>query len=89
MSWTIAHKNSHKCVKPRVLTRRLESCNGGHAAPESSGDPKAMDYSSQKQPEMRETARVDEAARVMYQGHAAPESSRDPNVMDYSPQKQP
>ena len=46
----------------------LESCNEGHEASKSSRDPKNVDYSPRKRPEMLEITSFDEAARVMYQG---------------------
>ena len=46
----------------------LESCTGGHGASKSSRDPKNVDYSPRKRPEMREITSFDDAARVMYRG---------------------
>ena len=45
----------------------LQSCTGGHGASKSSLDPKTVDYSPQKRPEMLEIMSFDDAARVMYQ----------------------
>ena len=42
----------------------LESCNGGQKALKSSRDPKIMDYSLRKRPEMPEILSFDDAARV-------------------------
>ena len=58
----------------------LESFTGGHGASKSSPDPKTVDYSPQKQPEMHEITSFDDAARVMYRGsrgieiHPGPEN---------------
>ena len=46
----------------------LESCTGGHGASKSSGDPKTVDYSPRKRPEMLEITSFDDAARVVYRG---------------------
>ena len=46
----------------------LDSYTGGHGASKSSRDPKTMDYSPRKWPEMLEIMSFDDAARVMYQG---------------------
>ena len=46
----------------------LESCIGGHGALKSSRDPKTVDYSPEKRPEMLEIMSFDDAARVMYRG---------------------
>ena len=46
----------------------LESCTGGHGASKSSRDPKTVDYSPRKRPEMREVRSFDDATRVMYRG---------------------
>ena len=46
----------------------LESCTGGHGASKSSRDPKTVDYSPRKRPEMLEITSFDDAARVMYRG---------------------
>ena len=67
----------------------LESCTGGHGASKSSRDPKTVDNSPRKQPEMREITSFNDAARVMYRGHGAPKSSRDLKTVDYSPRKWP
>ena len=50
----IAHENSQKCPESRVFTMSLESCTGCHGALKSSRDPKFVDYSSRKRPEMTE-----------------------------------
>ena len=63
----IAHENGQKCLKSRFLTMPLQSCTGGHGASKSSRDPKNMDYSPRKQPEMLEITSFDNAARVVYQ----------------------
>ena len=74
----------------RVLTMPLESCTGGHGALKSSRDPKTVDYSPRKRPEMREIMSFDDATRVVYRGvHGAPKSSRNPKTVDYSPRKRP
>ena len=65
----------------------LESCIGGHGASKSSRDPKTVDYSPRKRPEMREITSFDDATSVVYRGHGASKSSRDPKTVDYSPQK--
>ena len=66
--WTIAHENGQECSKSRVLTMPLESCTRGHGASKSSRDPKTVDYSPRKRPEMLEITSFDDAARVVYQG---------------------
>ena len=43
----------------------LESCTGGHGASKSSRDPKNMDNSPRKRPEMLEIMSFDEAIRVV------------------------
>ena len=53
--WTKAHENGQKCPKSRVLMMPLESCTGGHKGTKSSRDPKIMEYSLPKRPEMPET----------------------------------
>ena len=65
----------------------LESCTGGHGASKSSRDPKTVDYSPRKWPEMREIMSINDTARVVYRGHGASKSSRDMKTVDYSPQK--
>ena len=65
----------------------LDSFTGGHGASKSSRDPKTVDYSPRKRPEMREIMSSNDAARVVYRGHGASKSSRDPKTVDYSPQK--
>ena len=46
----------------------LDSYTGGHGASKSSRDPKTVDNSPGKRPEMLEIMSFDDAARVMYQG---------------------
>ena len=46
----------------------LESCTRGHGASKSYRDPKTVDYSPRKWPEMREITSFDDAARVVYRG---------------------
>ena len=65
---TIAHENGQKCPKSLVLTMPLESCTGGHGASKSSRDPKTIDYSPRKRPEMPEIMSFDDASRVVYWG---------------------
>ena len=65
----------------------LDSYTGGHGASKSSKDPKTVDYSPRKQPEMRQITSFDDATRVMYRGHGALKFSRDLKTMDYSPRK--
>ena len=67
----------------------LESCTGGHGASKSSREPKNVDYSPRKRPEMREITSFNDAARVGYRGHGALKFSRDLKTMDYSPRKWP
>ena len=66
--WTIAQENGQKFPKSRVLTMPLESYTGGHGSSKSSRDPKNVDYSPQKRPEMLEVMSFDDAARVVYRG---------------------
>ena len=68
---------------------QLESCTRGHGASKSSRDPKTMDYSPRKRPEMREITSFNDAARVVYLGHGALKFSWDLKTMDYSPRKWP
>ena len=42
--------------------------NGGHRASKSSQDPKTVDYSPRKRPEMPEITSFDDAVRVVYRG---------------------
>ena len=65
----------------------LESCAGGHGASKSSRDPKTVDYSPRKQPEMLEIMSFDAAARVMYRGSRGIEILPGPKTVDYSPRK--
>ena len=67
----------------------LESCTGDHGASKSARDPKTVDYSPRKQPEMLEITSFDDAARVMYRGSQGIEIHRDPKTVDYSPRKRP
>ena len=46
----------------------LESCTEGHGASKSSRDPKTVDYSPGKRPEILEITSFDDAARVVYRG---------------------
>ena len=46
----------------------LDSYTGGHGASKSSRDPKTVDNSPGKRPEMLEITSFDDAARVMYRG---------------------
>ena len=46
----------------------LESCTGGHGASKSFRDPKNVDYSPGKWPEMREITSFDDATKVVYRG---------------------
>ena len=64
----IAHENGKKCPKSQVFIMPLESCTGGHGVLKSSRDPKTMDYSPQKRPEMPEIRSFDDASRVVYRG---------------------
>ena len=66
--WTTAHENDQKCLKSRVLTMPLESCTGGHRASKSSQDPKIVDNSPRKRPEMLKIMSFYVAARVVYRG---------------------
>ena len=45
----------------------LESCTEAHGASKASRDPKTVDYSPRKLPEMREITSFDEVDRVVYQ----------------------
>ena len=67
----------------------LESCTGGHGASKSSGDPKTVDYSPGKRPEIVKIISVDDAARVVYRGSRGIEILLRPKKVDYSPQKRP
>ena len=46
----------------------IESCTGGHGVSKSSWDPKNVDFSPRKRPEMLEITSFDDAARVVYRG---------------------
>ena len=85
----VAHENGQKCSKSRVLTMPLESCTRGHGASKSSRDPKTMDCSPGKRPEMPQIMSFDDAARVMYRGSRGIEIHPDPKTVDYSPRKRP
>ena len=67
----------------------LESCTEGHRASKSSRDPKNVDYSQRKRPEMLEITSFDDAARVLYRGSQGIEILPDPRNVDYSPRKRP
>ena len=67
----------------------LESCSGGHGASKSSRDPKTVDYSPRKRPEMREITSFDDVARVLYRGSRCIEILPGHENMDYSPRKWP
>ena len=66
--WTIAHEIGQKCPKSRVLTMPLESCTEGHRASKPYRDPKIVDYSPRKRPEMPEIPSFDDVSRVVYWG---------------------
>ena len=65
--WTIAHENGQKYEKSRVLAKPLESCTRCHGVSKTPREPKTVDYSPRKLPEMREITSFDNAARVVYQ----------------------
>ena len=67
----------------------LESCTVGHRASKSSRDPKSVDDSPRKRPEMPKITSFDDVARVVYRGSRGIESSRDLKTVDYSPPKRP
>ena len=67
-TWTIADENVQKCPKSQVFTMLLESWTGGHGASKSSQDPKNVDYSPRKRPEMPEITSFHDAAGVVYRG---------------------
>ena len=67
----------------------LESCIGGHGASKSSRDPKTVDYSPRKRPEMLESRVLTMTVESGNGGHGASKSSRDPKAVDYSPRKRP
>ena len=67
----------------------LESCTGGHGASKSSWDPKSVDYSPRKRPEMLESRILTMPVESCTGGHGASKSSRDPKTVDYSPRKWP
>ena len=62
----------------------LESCTGGHGASKSSRDPKTVEYSPRKRPEMLEITSFDDAARVVCRGatgHRNPPRTRKPRTI--------
>ena len=65
----------------------LQSCTGGHGESKSSRDPKTVDYSPRKRPEMHEIMSFDDAARVVYQGSRGIEILPGPKTVDNSPRK--
>ena len=67
----------------------LESCTVGHRVSKSARDPKIVDYSARKRPEMPKITSFDVALELCSGGHRASKSSRDPKVVDYSPRKRP
>ena len=67
----------------------LESCIGGHGTLKSSWDPKIVDYSPQKRPEMLEIMSFTMLLKSCIGGHGASKSSRDQKNVDYSPRKRP
>ena len=67
----------------------LESCTWGDGASKSSWDPKTVDYSPRKWPEMREITSFDDAARIVYRGSRGIEIFPGPKNVDYSPRKRP
>ena len=67
----------------------LESYTRGHGASKSSRDPKTVDCSPRKRPEMREIMSFDDDASVMYRGHGASKFSQELKTVDYSPRKWP
>ena len=87
--WTIAHENGQECPKSRVFTMPLEPCTWGHGALKSSRDPKTMDYSPRKRPEMPEIASFFDTTRVVYRGSRGFEIFPGPKNVDYSPRKRP
>ena len=64
--WTIAHENGQKCPESRVLATPLESCTEGYRASKCSLEPKTVDQSPRKRPEMPEISSFKDAARVVY-----------------------
>ena len=67
----------------------LESCTGCHGEPKSSRDPKTVEYSPRKRPEMPEITSLTMPLESCTGGHGASKFSRDPKTMDYSPRKRP
>ena len=67
----------------------LESCTGGHGASKSSRDPKTVDCSPGKRPEMPEIMSFDDAARVMHRESRGVEILPGLKTVDYSPRKRP
>ena len=66
-----------------------ESCSGGHEASKSSREPKTVDYSRRKLPEMPEITSFDDAAGFVYRGSRGVEILPVPETVDYSPRKRP
>jgi len=67
----------------------LESCTGGHGPSKSSRDPKTVDYSPRKRPEMPEITTFDDAPRVVYRGSRGIKILSGPEPWTYSPRKRP
>ena len=67
----------------------LEFCTGVHGASKSSRDPKIMDYSPRKRPEMLEIMSIGDAAIVVHRGSRGIEILLGPETVDYSPRKWP
>ena len=65
----------------------LESCTGGHGASKSSWDPKTVDYSPGKRPEMPEITSFHDATRVVYRGSRGIDILPGPKTVDNSPRK--
>ena len=65
----------------------LDSCTGGHGASKSSRDPKTVEYSPRKRPEILEIMSFDDAARVVYRGSRGIEILPGPKNVDHSPRK--
>ena len=64
-----------------------ESYIGSHWASKPSRDPKTVDYSPRKQPEMPEITSFDDPARIVHRGSRGIEILPGPKTMDYSPRK--
>ena len=67
----------------------LESCTGGHGASKYSRDPKTVDYSPGKRPEIPKIMSFDDAARVMYWGSRGIEILPGPKNRGLWPTKRP